>query len=111
MHEACGMSEVHLAQSTLSLKSTPSTKAIYQLVLSLMFLRKACGPNFVDHSSMVRRQKKLRYYLGIFPKWRTPHPLFWEPLIKKLSFILHFRALGTFLTFHQKVKILPISLH
>ena len=56
-------------------------------------------------------RKKLRCYLGIFPKWRTPHPLFWEPLIKKLSFILHFRALGTFLTFHQKVKILPIFLY
>ena len=27
-------------------------------------------------------EKKLRYYLGIFPKWRTPHP-FWEPLIQK----------------------------
>ena len=40
--------------------------------------------------------KKKRYYLGIFPKRRTPPPtpLFWEPLIQKnfLVFILHFRT-------------------
>ena len=29
----------------------------------------------------VRRKK--RYYLGIFPKRRTPPPPFWEPLIQK----------------------------
>ena len=33
-------------------------------------------------------QKKLRDYLGIFPKWRTPPP-FWEPLIQK-KFIVCF---------------------
>ena len=39
--------------------------------------------------------KKKRYYLGIFPKRRTPPtPPFWEPLIQKifLVFILHFRT-------------------
>ena len=42
-----------------------------------------------------------------------PIPPFWEPLIreKKLSFILHFRPLGTFLVFTKKVKILPLFLH
>ena len=53
-------------------------------------------------------RKKLRDYLGIFPKWRNPPPIppFWEPLIqkKKLSFILHFRPLGTFLVFTKKLK-------
>ena len=45
----------------------------------------------------VLNQKK-RYYLGIFPKRRTPPtpptPTFWEPLIQKkiLVFILHFRT-------------------
>ena len=35
-----------------------------------------------------------------------PAPPFWEPLIreKKLSFILHFRPLGTFLVFTNKLK-------
>ena len=34
-------------------------------------------------------KKKLRYYLGIFPKWRTPKPPpFWEPLIRK-KFIVY----------------------
>ena len=33
-------------------------------------------------------EKKLRYYLGVFPKWRTPPP-FWEPLIQK-KFIVYF---------------------
>ena len=45
----------------------------------------------------VRSHKKKRYYLGIFPKRRTPRPPtppFWEPLIQKffLVFILHFRT-------------------
>ena len=37
-------------------------------------------------------RKKLRYYLGIFPKWRTPppHPPFWEPLIQKKKNIVYF---------------------
>ena len=33
-------------------------------------------------SRKVRTQKKIRYYLGIFPKWRTPPP-FGNPLFKK----------------------------
>ena len=39
------------------------------------------------------KQKK-RYYLGTFPKRRTPPPPFWEPLFQKkiLVFILHFRT-------------------
>ena len=49
-------------------------------------------------------RKKLRYYLGIFPKWGTP-PLLGTPYSKKnLSFILHFRPLGTFLVFTKKLK-------
>ena len=50
-------------------------------------------------------KKTKRYYLGIFPKRRTPP--FWEPLIQKkiLVFILHFRTLGTFLVFSKKLKI------
>ena len=53
-------------------------------------------------------KNKLRDYLGIFPKWRTPPPP--PPLLgtpyskKKLSFILHFRPLGTFLVFTKKLK-------
>ena len=59
---------------------------------------------------MVRTQKKLRYYLGIFPKWGAPPPphppLLGTPYSKKkmLSFILHFRPLGTFLVFTKKLK-------
>ena len=53
-------------------------------------------------------KKKLRYYLGIFPKWRTPPPhppLLGTPYSKKnVSFILHFRPLGTFLVFTKKLK-------
>ena len=61
---------------------------------------------------MGRSQKKLRDYLGIFPKWRTPHPPFWEPLIKK-KYIVYFafQALRNIFGFHQKVKILPLFLH
>ena len=35
----------------------------------------------VTHPLRDALEKKLRYYLGIFPKWRTPP--FWEPLIQK----------------------------
>ena len=58
-------------------------------------------------------KKKLRDYLGIFPKWRPPPiPPFWEPLIRKklLSFILHFRPLGTFLVFNKKLLFLHLLL-
>ena len=35
-------------------------------------------------------RKKLRDYLGIFPKWRTPPPIppFWEPLIQNKKYRL-----------------------
>ena len=50
-------------------------------------------------------KKKLWDYLGIFPKWRTPMPLLGTPYSKKkLSFIFHFRPLGTFLVFTKKLK-------
>ena len=38
-------------------------------------------------------EKKLRYYLGIFPKWRTPPP-FWEPLIRRKKNYRLFCILG-----------------
>ena len=31
-------------------------------------------------------KRKLRDYLGIFPKRRTPHPPFWEPLVQNENF-------------------------
>ena len=50
-------------------------------------------------------EEKKRYYLGIFPKRRTP-PLLGTPYPKFfLVFILHFRTLGTFLVFSKKLKI------
>ena len=61
----------------------------------------------VTHLLRDALEKKLRYYLGFFPKSRTPHPAFGNPLFeeeKKLSFILHFRPLGTFLVFTKKLK-------
>ena len=50
------------------------------------------------HQSQFRYvlKEKKRYYLGIFPKRRTPPPTppFWEPLFQKkfLVFNLHFRT-------------------
>ena len=55
--------------------------------------------------------KKIKGFFGNFsqgggPPPPPPIPPFWEPLIqkKKLSFILHFRPLGTFLVFTKKLK-------
>ena len=56
--------------------------------------------------------KKITGLIGNFSQMADPPPPFWEPLIKKkILFILHFRPLGTFLGFHQKINILPIFLH
>ena len=56
------------------------------------------GSDIVDGEGYKQREglkKKIRNYLGIFPKCRTPPPTppFWEPLVqkKKLWFILRFR--------------------
>ena len=57
------------------------------------------NPKASKHFKVRSQRKKKRYYLGIFPKRRTPPPPtptppFWEPLIQKkfLVFILHFRT-------------------
>ena len=56
----------------------------------------------------VRSQKKITGLFGNFSQMADPPPIppFWEPLIQKkfLSFILHFRPLGTFLVFTKKLK-------
>ena len=44
----------------------------------------------VHHQFKLGVNAKKRYFLGIFPKWRTP-PLFGNPLVENfLGFILHF---------------------
>ena len=60
------------------------------IVHKVMIVEKHTGQ--ASNDIKVRSQKKKRYYLGIFPKRRTPP--FWEPLIQKkiLVFILHFRT-------------------
>ena len=73
------------------------------------YLRASIGNEYRELTIIVLRyalMKKLRDYLGIFPKFPPPPPPFWEPLIQKknLSFILHFRPLGTFLVFTKKLK-------
>ena len=62
------------------------------------------GITYYDHA-MVRTQKKITVLFGNFSQMADPPP-FWEPLIQKkiLSFILHFRPLGTFLVFTKKLK-------
>ena len=55
--------------------------------------------------SLGTHSKKITVLFGNFSKVADPPP-FWEPLIrkKKLSFILYFRPLGTFLVFTKKLK-------
>ena len=86
------------------------SREIFLILFLLLFqgspqtfiLQQACidDPSGQIHSASGTHSKK---NYGIIWEFFPP---FWEPLIrkKKLSFILHFRPLGTFLVFTKKLK-------